>query len=67
MSKKQTAVVERDEEDDVLLEWRAARLAECGLATSDAYLGALIELDWHAIARLVRSGCDPELALRIVA
>ena len=45
--------------------WRAARLKHLGIP------GPLAEtyadrLDWHQIAKLVRRGCPPLLALRIV-
>jgi hypothetical protein len=54
-------------EQDAVFAWREQRLAELGLVTSDSYLGALLEIDWHEVERLVRVGCDPELAIRIVA
>jgi hypothetical protein len=45
--------------------WRVSQLTRLGIP------GALAEiyadhLDWHQIARLVRHGCPPLLALRIV-
>ena len=53
-----------DHEDLTVHTWRVARLTRLGIP------GALAEvhadhLDWHQIARLVRRGCSPLLALRI--
>ena len=46
-------------------EWRAAQLKRLGvpapLAEADAD-----RVDWHKIAGLVRRGCPPRLAMRIV-
>jgi hypothetical protein len=46
-------------------DWRVERLTELGVppALAEAYAD---RLDWHQVARLVRRGCPPELALRIV-
>jgi hypothetical protein len=46
-------------------DWRVLQLTRLGVP------GALAEIyadriDWHQIARLVRRGCPPALALRIV-
>ena len=52
--------------DDLLVHtWRVAQLTRLGLPRSlaEAYAD---HLDWHQIARLVRRGCPPCLALRIV-
>jgi hypothetical protein len=45
--------------------WRVSQLTRLGIP------GALAEIyadriDWHQIARLLRHGCPPRLALRIV-
>ena len=50
--------------------WRVARLTGLGLLWGIP--GPLAEvnadhLDWHQVARLVRLGCPPRLALRIAA
>jgi hypothetical protein len=46
-------------------EWRMSRLIRLGLPSVLAAVYA-DRLDWHQIARLVRRGCPPLLALRIV-
>jgi hypothetical protein len=45
--------------------WRAARLKHLGIPATlaEAYAD---RLDWHQVANLVRRGCPPLLALRIV-
>jgi len=45
--------------------WRVSQLKRLGLP------GSLVEVyadrvDWHQIARLVKHGCPPQLALRII-
>lgn len=45
--------------------WRAAQLRRLGIPAPLAEVYA-DHLDWHQIARLVRRGCPPRLALRIV-
>jgi hypothetical protein len=54
-----------DVEDSLVHDWRVAQLRRLGvpgpLAEADAD-----HVDWHQIARLVRRGCAPRLALRIV-
>ena len=44
--------------------WRVDRLTRLGVpgALAEAYAD---RLDWHQVARLVRRGCPPRLALRI--
>jgi len=46
-------------------EWRAAQLRRLGITDTlaDVYAD---HVDWHQIARLVRRGCPPRLALRIL-
>jgi hypothetical protein len=61
-----TAGQEAIEHDGSLVhDWRVSQLTRLGVP------GALAEIyadriDWHQIARLVRRGCPPALALRIV-
>jgi hypothetical protein len=54
-----------DVEDSLVHDWRVTQLRRLGipgpLAEADAD-----HVDWHQIARLVRRGCTPRLALRIV-
>jgi hypothetical protein len=54
------------EDDDVLVhEWRVIQLARLGIPWSLAQAAA-DHVDWHQVARLVRGGCPPRLALQIV-
>lgn len=46
-------------------EWRVTRLTGLGISRPMAEADA-DHVDWHQIARLVRHGCPPILALRIV-
>jgi len=46
-------------------DWRVSQLARLGIPGSLAEVYA-DRIDWHQIARLVRHGCPPWLALRIV-
>ena len=46
-------------------EWRAAQLKRLGVPEPVAEANA-DHVDWHQVARLVRCGCSPMLALRIV-
>jgi hypothetical protein len=45
--------------------WRALQLMRLGIPGPLAEVYA-DRIDWHQIARLVRRGCPPRLALRIV-
>lgn len=45
--------------------WRVSQLRRLGLPGSLAESYA-DRIDWHQIARLVKHGCPPQLALRIV-
>ena len=54
-----------EEEELLVRDWRVARLAQSGIPRSLAEVYA-DHIDWHQIARLVRRGCPPRLALRIV-
>jgi hypothetical protein len=53
--------------DDGLLvhEWRATQLTRLGIPWSLAQAVA-DHVDWHQVAKLVRRGCPPRLALQIV-
>jgi hypothetical protein len=53
--------------DDHLLmhEWRVGRLTWLGIPRPLAQAAAA-RVDWHQLATLVRRGCPPQLALRIV-
>jgi len=46
--------------------WRVSRLERLGVPGTLAEIYA-DRIDWHQVARLVRRGCPPELALRIVS
>lgn len=45
--------------------WRVTQLTRLGIPGSLAETCA-DRIDWHQVARLVRRGCPPRLALRIV-
>lgn len=45
--------------------WRVAQLQRLGIPGPQAEAAA-DRVDWHQVARLVRRGCPPLLALRIV-
>ena len=47
-------------------DWRVSQLRRLGLPGPLAEVYA-DRIDWHQIARLVRRGCPPRLALRIVS
>jgi len=54
-----------DKDDLLVHDWRAGQLKRLGVP------GAMAEavadrLDWHQVAALVRRGCPPVLALRMV-
>jgi hypothetical protein len=52
-------------EEMLVHNWRVTRLTRLGVPGSLAEVYA-DRLDWHQVARLVRHGCPPRLALRIV-
>jgi hypothetical protein len=55
------------EYDDLLVhDWRVAQLARLGIPWSLAQVVAADHVDWHQVAKLVRRGCPPRLALQIV-
>lgn len=54
-----------DLESQLVHEWRVSRLTDLGIPWLVAETDA-DRVDWHQIARLVRRGCPPMLALRIV-
>jgi hypothetical protein len=56
---------EVSEEDVLVHEWRVEQLARLGISTLVAHAVATF-VDWHEVARLVKRGCSPELALEIV-
>ena len=45
--------------------WRVAQLIRLGISWPLAQAAA-DHVDWHQVAKLVRGGCPPRLALRIV-
>jgi hypothetical protein len=54
-----------DLETQLVHEWRVTRLTGLGIPRPIAEADA-DRVDWHQIASLVRRGCPPALALRIV-
>jgi len=56
--------IEEGSEEAGVHAWRVEQLGNLGISTviADAVANAV---DWHEVARLVRKGCPPELALDI--
>jgi len=54
-----------DLENQLVHDWRVTRLTGLGIPRPMAEVDA-DSVDWHQIARLVRRGCSPVLALQIV-
>ena len=54
-----------DHNDLLVYEWRVTQLARLGIPWSLAQAVA-DHVDWHQVAKLVRRGCPPRLALQIV-
>jgi hypothetical protein len=55
-----------DQDGLLVHEWRVTQLTRLGIPWSLAQCAAADQVDWHQVARLVRRGCPPRLALRIV-
>jgi hypothetical protein len=53
-------------EDQLVHAWRVLQLTRLGIPGSLAEIYA-DRLDWHQVAKLVRRGCPPLLALRIIS
>jgi hypothetical protein len=54
-----------DHDQPFVHNWRVSQLTRFGIPGPLAEIYA-DRIDWHQIARLVRRGCPPRLALRIV-
>ena len=54
-----------DDDDLLVHEWRVRQLTRLGIPSSLAQAAAG-HVDWHQVAKLVRRGCPPRLALQIV-
>ena len=54
-----------DHDQPFVHNWRVSQLKRLGIPGPLAEIYA-DRIDWHQIARLVRGGCPPRLALRIV-
>ena len=54
-----------DHDDRLAHEWPTARLTALEIPWPPAQAAAA-HVDWHQVATLVRRGCPPRLALRIV-
>jgi hypothetical protein len=52
-------------DDSLVHNWRVSQLTRLGISGPWAEMYA-DHIDWHQVARLVRDGCPPGLALRIV-
>jgi hypothetical protein len=53
-----------DHDDLLVHEWRVTQLTRLGIPWAVAQAAA-DHVDWHQVAKLVRSGCPPQLALQI--
>jgi hypothetical protein len=57
-----------DAEDAEVVRWRRDRLAQAGFTLPAAWwLARDWRYDLHALIQLVEQGCEPELAIRILA
>jgi hypothetical protein len=56
---------ERNEEEQIVHEWRIGQLERIGVSRMKAAMFAEF-IDWHDIAALVARGCSPDLAVEIV-
>jgi hypothetical protein len=54
-----------DDDHPPVHEWRVTQLTRLGIPWSLAQTAA-DHVDWHQVAKLVRRGCPPRLALQIV-
>jgi len=54
-----------DDDENLVHEWRVTQLTRLGIPGPLADSVA-DHVDWHQVAKLVRRGCPPRLALRIV-
>jgi len=54
-----------DQDHLVVHDWRVAQLVRLGIPAQLAETAA-DHVDWHQVATLIRRGCPPLLALRIV-
>ena len=52
-------------DESLVHNWRVTQLSRLGIPRPLAEACAN-HLDWHQVARLVRHGCPPRLALRII-
>lgn len=60
------AVVELSSEQREVLRWRVEELERAGYPTRQAWQLARTSVDLHAAVRILRAGCDPELAVQIL-
>lgn len=54
------------EEEAELVFWLAERFGDYGIEMPLAMELAMAHRDWHEVEELIRAGCDPQLAGRIV-
>lgn len=60
-------IVEKPVETDRVRRWRLDQLVRAGYAPRDAaVLSARLDIDLHEAVALVKRGCTPETALRIL-
>jgi hypothetical protein len=59
--------LELDAEAELVRSWRIEELERAGYSPGDArHLAELSHVDLHQATRLLRGGCPPDLALRIL-
>jgi len=56
----------RTEEEARVYTWRLGRFLACNLAVEDAEALACSSVDWHEFDRLIRDGCPPIVAEKIL-
>lgn len=60
-------IAARESEAERVLEWRLTELVRVGYDRATAWeIAARSDVDLHLAVELVRGGCSPELALRIL-
>jgi hypothetical protein len=57
--------IDHDDDDLLVREWRVTQLTRLGIPWPLAQAAAG-HVDWHQVAKLVRRGCPPRLALQIL-
>lgn len=53
-------------EDLKVRDWRRARFLELGFSPGQSDALSEVRIDWHDVRNLIRQGCEPLLAARIL-